>query len=219
MTFYYSFQVLLTTDQQIVLNQGEATQQVIVDQSQIAFQQSGQTYLKQDGDIQEYQEAQVIQQVPQQQVILQPQQQVVVQQTQQQVVTQQVVRQQQVFYSTNTEVVKQQLVQQRPQPQQLQPQQPPQPQQQQQVLINHLVPDQRQIVSQQIITTGQRVVTQHVVSSDQVGHMVNQIKIMLITNLHDNFFYAGNNSFIYAYGSEFVHPFLLVLNYIFNPSV
>lgn len=44
----------MTSDQQIVLNSGEATQQVIVDQSQMSFV-PGQTFVKQETELVEYQ--------------------------------------------------------------------------------------------------------------------------------------------------------------------
>lgn len=60
---------MLTSDQQIVLNSGEATRQVIVDQGQIAFQPT-QAYMKNDNELVEYQSQQteIIQATGQQQV-------------------------------------------------------------------------------------------------------------------------------------------------------
>lgn len=45
----------MASEQQIVLNSGEATQQVIVDRSQMNFA-TGQTYIKQENEIVEYQQ-------------------------------------------------------------------------------------------------------------------------------------------------------------------
>lgn len=93
------FKVLLTGEQQIVLNSGEAPQQIIVDQSQIAYQQPTQQYTVQENDmVADYQQNEInnTQQVyytttndVKQQLIQTPQTQIINQQINQRQITNQ----------------------------------------------------------------------------------------------------------------------------------
>lgn len=64
-------------------------------------------------------------------------------------------------------------------------------QQQQVQLVNHIIQDQHQVVNHQIIGANQRVITQHVIT-DQVGHMMPQVLLLL---WHFILFLICGNSF------------------------